>query len=291
MSPKNNSLRRDDVAIITVSYNSSSQIDQFLSHAVDSVTSSKHIFVVDNNSADAAITQKLCKQYKANFIPLHSNLGYGGAINASLEHLPAKLTTLVISNPDTYLNSQTITVLSERVANKKIGAAGPKILNEDGTVYPSAREIPSLRNGIGHGLFANIWPSNPWTKKYLSDTTNHHTRESGWVSGACFAIRRELFEKMNGFDSHYFMYFEDVDLGYRLNKAGFTNLYVPEASVQHIGGESTKMTKKAMLKYHHESASRFIGVKYSGLLWAPMRWIVRVGLAIRFRFQARKATT
>jgi N-acetylglucosaminyl-diphospho-decaprenol L-rhamnosyltransferase len=114
---------------------------------------------------------------------------------------------------------------------------------------------------------------------------------TGWVSGACLAIRRDLFTQVGGFDEKYFMYFEDVDLGYRLGKQGFTNLYVPEVSITHIGGESTKAIKKTMLRIHHESAMHFIQVKYQGILWAPVRGIIRVGLALRFCFQARKATT
>ncbi|MEY4997669.1 MAG: hypothetical protein RLY59_1073, partial [Actinomycetota bacterium] len=114
---------------------------------------------------------------------------------------------------------------------------------------------------------------------------------TGWVSGACLAVNRDLFETIGGFDEHYFMYFEDVDLGYRLGKQGLTNLYVPEVSITHIGGESTKATKKNMLRIHHDSAMRFIQVKYSGLLWAPVRGIIRLGLKLRFWFQARKATT
>jgi N-acetylglucosaminyl-diphospho-decaprenol L-rhamnosyltransferase len=87
------------------------------------------------------------------------------------------------------------------------------------------------------------------------------------------------------------MYFEDVDLGYRLGKLGYTNLYVPEVSITHIGGESTKAIKKSMLRIHHESAMRFIQVKYTGLVWAPVRGVIRIGLALRFWLQARKATT
>jgi N-acetylglucosaminyl-diphospho-decaprenol L-rhamnosyltransferase len=145
---------------------------------------------------------------------------------------------------------------------------------------------------VGHALFANIWLTNPWTKSYLSEAhLQNSTVPTGWVSGACLAIRKDLFTQVEGFDDKYFMYFEDVDLGYRLGKLGYTNLYVPEVSITHIGGESTKAIKKTMLRIHHESAMRFIQVKYRGLLWAPVRGVIRIGLALRFWLQARKATT
>ena len=287
-----NTLAPSDVAIITVSYNSSAQLEDFLASAVKSVASHSQIFVVDNNSADIEITEKLTKKLGVNILKLDKNVGYGSAVNKAVPVLPAEFTTLLVCNPDSELNPETVSALRSAVLDKKVGVAGPRINNEDGSVYPSARSIPSIRNGVGHALFANIWLTNPWTKNYLSEAhLQNKTFSTGWVSGACLAVRKDLFTQVGGFDDHYFMYFEDVDLGYRLGKLGFTNLYVPEVSITHIGGESTKAIKKTMLRIHHESAMRFIQVKYKGILWAPMRGVVRVGLALRFWLQARNSTT
>jgi N-acetylglucosaminyl-diphospho-decaprenol L-rhamnosyltransferase len=281
-----------DVAIITVSYNSSAQLSDFLASAVKSVASPSQITVVDNNSADIVVTEKLTKKLGVNLLKLEKNVGYGAAINKAVPALPKVLTTLLVCNPDSELNSHAVVALSKAVRENSVGVAGPRIYNEDGSVYPSARSIPSIRNGVGHALFANIWLTNPWTKSYLSEAhLQNSTVPTGWVSGACLAIRKDLFTQVEGFDDKYFMYFEDVDLGYRLGKLGYTNLYVPEVSITHIGGESTKAIKKTMLRIHHESAMRFIQVKYRGLLWAPVRGVIRIGLALRFWLQARKATT
>jgi N-acetylglucosaminyl-diphospho-decaprenol L-rhamnosyltransferase len=281
-----------DVAIITVSYNSSAQLADFLASAVKSVASPSQITVVDNNSADIKTTEALTKKLGVNLLKLDKNVGYGSAVNKAVPVLPVELNTLLVCNPDTELNVEAVIALSKALQDKNVGVAGPRIYNEDGSVYPSARSIPSIRNGVGHALFANIWLSNPWTKSYLSEAHLQNTTVStGWVSGACLAIRRELFIEVGGFDNNYFMYFEDVDLGYRLGKRGLTNLYVPEVSITHIGGESTKAIKKTMLRIHHESAMHFIQVKYKGILWAPVRGVIWIGLALRFWLQARKATT
>ena len=281
-----------DVAIITVSYNSSAQLTDFLTSAVKSVASPIQITVMDNNSADIAVTEILTEKLGVNLVKLDTNVGYGSAVNKAVPGLQEELTTLLVCNPDSELNPETVAALRNAVQESKIGVAGPRIYNEDGSVYPSARSIPSIRNGVGHALFANIWRSNPWTKNYLSEAhLQNKTVSTGWVSGACLAVRRDLFTHVGGFDDHYFMYFEDVDLGYRLGKLGYNNLYVPEVSITHIGGESTKAIKKTMLRIHHESAMRFIQVKYKGILWAPVRGIIRIGLALRFWLQARKATT
>ena len=281
-----------DVAIITVSYNSSAQLASFLASAVKTVAQASQITVVDNNSDDVAVTEKLTTKLGVNLLKLENNLGYGSAVNKAVPALPQELNTLLVCNPDSELNTEAVVALAKAVTDSSVGVAGPRIYNEDGSVYPSARSIPSIRNGVGHALFANIWLSNPWTKNYLSEAhLQNKTVSTGWVSGACLAVRRDLFTHVGGFDDHYFMYFEDVDLGYRLGKLGYNNLYVPEVSITHIGGESTKAIKKTMLRIHHESAMRFIQVKYKGILWAPVRGVIRLGLALRFWLQARKATT
>lgn len=281
-----------DVAIITVSYNSSAQLTSFLNSAVKTVASPNQITVVDNNSSDIDVTKALTAKLRVRLLALDTNVGYGSAVNKAVPGLPSSIQTLLVCNPDSELNAAAVSALAVASRPEKVGVVGPRILEVDGSVYPSARSIPSIRNGIGHAFFANIWQSNPWTKKYLSEAHLQNTTvPTGWVSGACLAIKKELFTQVNGFDDHYFMYFEDVDLGYRLGKLGFTNLYLPGVSITHIGGESTKAIKKTMLRIHHESAMRFIQVKYKGALWAPLRGIIRLGLAVRYFLQARKATT
>ncbi|MEY4040392.1 MAG: hypothetical protein RLZZ52_1260 [Actinomycetota bacterium] len=281
-----------DVAIITVSYNSSAQLASFLNSAVTTVASPEQITVVDNNSADIDVTKALTSELGVRLLRLDTNVGYGSAVNKAVQGLSNSIQTLLVCNPDSELNPAAVSALAIASQPDKVGVVGPRILEVDGSVYPSARSIPSIRNGIGHAFFANIWQGNPWTKKYLSEAHLQNTTvPTGWVSGACLAIKRELFAQVNGFDDHYFMYFEDVDLGYRLGKEGFTNLYLPGVSITHIGGESTKAIKKTMLRIHHESAMRFIQVKYKGALWAPVRGIIRLGLAVRYSVQARKATT
>ena len=196
-----------DTAIITVSYNSSAQLADFLAAALQCVNSPSQIFVADNASADVDVTRTFTAQCGATLVQLDDNYGYGGAINRALAAVPSDLSTLIICNPDAVLTPAAVDRLRAEVSNPAIGLAGPRILNEDGTTYPSGRAIPSIGNGIGHALFANIWKSNPWTKKYhakayLEDTT----QEVGWVSGSCIAIRRDVFESVGGFDEAYFMY-------------------------------------------------------------------------------------
>ena len=275
--------RPANVAVITVSYNSSAQLEDFLASAVSTVAKSAQILVVDNASADVAATRALTKKHGATLIELADNRGYGGAINAGAATLDDTVDYIVVANPDLSFSPDAVArLVAAADADPRIAATGPRVLNVDGSAYPSARAIPSLRVGIGHALFANLWPTNPWTRAYHSDATTRREQSAvGWLSGSCLCVRRTAFEAVGGFDEGFFMYFEDVDLGYRLGKQGFLNVFVPTAEVTHIGGLSTAAHSKAMLRVHHDSAYRFLAKKYPGVLLAPLRWVLRLALTAR----------
>src|SRR5699024_1848790 len=89
------------------------------------------------------------------------------------------------------------------------------------------------------------------------------------------------------FDPRYFMYFEDVDLGDRINRAGWCNVYASSAVVTHLGGHATAREPRRMLLAHHESAYRYVADRHRGLLWVPLLLVIRIGLALRGRYLAR----
>jgi N-acetylglucosaminyl-diphospho-decaprenol L-rhamnosyltransferase len=275
--------RPANVAVITVSYNSSAQLDNFLASAVATVADPAQILVVDNSSHDIESTRALTKKHGARLLELSDNRGYGGAINAGAATLNSEIEFIVVANPDLSFQPKAVAQLVEAAAaDPQIAATGPRVLNVDGSAYPSARSIPSLRVGIGHALFANLWPTNPWTRSYHSNVaTGNEQVAVGWLSGSCVCVRRTAFEAAGGFDEEFFMYFEDVDLGYRLGKLGFINVFVPHAEVTHIGGLSTAAHSREMLRVHHDSAYRFLSKKYPGPLLAPLRWILRLALTTR----------
>ena len=278
-----------DVGIVTVSYNSSEQLGSFLPGAVASLRTPSHVIVADNDSADITDTLRLAKALRARVVRLDRNAGYGAAANAGVAALPAACTAVLISNPDVTLTTETVSRLRDALfSDPAIGIVGPRILNADGSSYPSARAIPSIRTGAGHALFSRVWPRNPWTRRYHSDAfRSEENTDAGWLSGACLMLRRSTFDELGGFDEHYFMYFEDVDLGFRAGKRGLRNVYVPGAVVTHVGGETTRVNKRAMLAAHHDSAKKFIATKYAGTVWAPVRLVLRIGLNLRLWAESR----
>ena len=283
--------RLSSSAVITVSYNSSAHLRPFLESVRASESEHVLVIVADNGSADLDRVVTLTEEFDARLLRLGENIGYGGAINRAASTLTPEIESILVVNPDVSFQPGSIATLLETLeAHPTAGAVGPRVLNSDGSVYPSARRLPSLRTGVGHALFGKLWPANPWTRRYLSDAFESTTiTPAGWLSGSCVLVRRSAFDAVGGFDDDYFMYFEDVDLGFRLGKADWLSLYDPQASVVHTGAHSTSTESRRMLEVHHQSAYRFLRKKYSAVYLAPLRLALRAGLGARAMVQVRQA--
>lgn len=280
--------RATHVLVATVTHNSSSDLPAFLGSLNDACSRPMTVVVADNDSADAQATATLVAQAGYNTVLLHENRGYGGGISAAVESAQdAPWTSLLIVNPDvTFARDAIDTLIDALESDAGIGAAGPRIRESTGRTYPSARSLPSVRNGIGHALFANIWPGNPWTHRYHDASGDGLPRDAGWLSGACVLVRRAAYEEIGGFDPRFFMYFEDVDLGKRLGEAGWRNRYVPAAEVIHVGARSTTQSASRMLRVHHASAYQYLAKHHPGVRWLPFRLVVRLGLGARAIWQS-----
>jgi len=165
--------------------------------------------------------------------------------------------------------------------NPRAGAVGPLIREADGTAYPSARAVPDLVGGTGHALLADVWPGNPFSRRYRDDSDMSHERDAGWLSGSCLLLRWDAFDSVGGFDSRYFMYMEDVDLGDRMGRAGWRNIFTPAAEIRHAQGHSASSHPEITVRAHHDSAYRFMSDRLTGPWLAPVRLALKVGLALR----------
>jgi N-acetylglucosaminyl-diphospho-decaprenol L-rhamnosyltransferase len=246
--------------------------------------------VVDNKAKHPDNAMTVASDFGADYLPLKRNVGYGSAINAAVRTLPESIDWILVVNPDVVLGAGSIDALvAAGDEDPRVGAVGPTTLTSEGEVYPSARSVPSLRTGVGHALFANLWLDNPWSRAYRQDTTAEQLRrDAGWLSGACVLVRRSLFDELGGFDEGYFMYFEDVDLGYRIGKAGYRNVYEPDATVTHTGAHSTTSESGRMISAHHDSARRFLNRKYSKKWMWPIRVSLTIGLQVRSTLVRRR---
>jgi N-acetylglucosaminyl-diphospho-decaprenol L-rhamnosyltransferase len=283
----------DELAVVTVTYSPGKALAAFLDSLEKATARPYTVVLADNGSRDGAPERAAEERSGVELLRMGENLGYGGAANRAIAGLDTKIGWVVVANPDVvWLPGSLDELLAAGERTPRAGALGPLIRDADGTIYPSARLLPSLGRGIGHALFGTVWPNNPWTRAYRQSETAVVERDAGWLSGSCLLLRRTAFDSVSGFDSRYFMYFEDVDLGERLARAGWRNRYVPSAEVIHTGGHATTANREIsarMLIEHHRSAYRYLAGRYSGPLFAPLRLVLRAGLGARAMIAVRRA--
>lgn len=251
--------------------------------------------MADNGSTDGAPEAAATEHEFAEFFPTGGNLGYGTAINRAVTEIARRpgdfdQEFVLVVNPDVTFEPGSVDALLDAAGRWPRGAAfGPRIAEADGTVYPSARAVPRLGAGIGHAVLGPVWPGNPWTAGYLDDKDMTTERSAGWLSGSCLLLRRDAFDALGGFDEKYFMYLEDIDLGDRLGRAGWQNIYVPSAVIRHDQGHAANSVPEFTLRAHHRSAYLFQADRYPQSWQAPIRWALKAGLELRCRLAIRSA--
>jgi N-acetylglucosaminyl-diphospho-decaprenol L-rhamnosyltransferase len=238
------------------------------------------ITVVDNGSVDGSGASLAGADPEARLVETGANLGYGGGANRGLSQGQREL--VLVCNADVVVRAGTLAALTTALdADAGLGLVGPRLINSDGTLYPSARTFPSLVDAIGHGFLGLVAPRNRFSRSYKMLDWDHAGRRGvDWVSGSCFLARRRALEDLGGFDESYFMYLEDVDLCWRLGRAGWRVAYEPSGCVLHVQGVSTDQHPYRMIVAHHESLLRFAWRTTTG--WRRLLLpVVTLGLVVR----------
>lgn len=285
------------IAIVTVTFSPGEYLRSFMDSVPAASAQGAHVVMVDNGSRDGA-PEQAARDYGAEMIYSGGNVGYGAGMNVGARRVrdlresgEIDAEFFIISNPDVVFSPGAIDRMVEAARrHPRAGAVGPLIREADGTAYPSARAVPSIGRGIGHALLGNIWPQNPWTRAYLDAEVMDAERPAGWLSGSCLLVRWDAFESIGGFDERYFMYLEDVDLGDRLARAGWLNIFTPAAEITHAKGHVAGKHPEIVLRAHHQSAYRFQADRHPGWKWWPLRTVLRAGLAVRQFFAIRAAS-
>ncbi|MGH3560321.1 MAG: glycosyltransferase family 2 protein [Mycobacterium sp.] len=279
--------------MVTVTYSPGSHLDRFLASLSLATDRPMRVLLADNGSTDGAPQEAVQRYPDVRLFAAGANLGYGGAVNRAVARLAAEGETgefVIVANPDIQWGPSSIDALLDAAARWPHAAAlGPLIREPDGSVYPSARHLPSLIRGGMHAVVGPLWPTNPWTLAYRQERLAPSERPVGWLSGSCLLLRRSAFDAIGGFDERYFMYMEDVDLGDRLGRAGWLNVYVPSAEVLHHMGHATGRDPTSNLVAHHRSTYIFLADRHAGWWRAPLRWTMRGALAARAGLMVRSS--
>ena len=278
------------LTVVTVTYSPGSHLDRFLSSLTVATDRKVRVIIADNGSTDGAPEEAVQRYPGTELLRTGGNLGYGTAVNRAVATLPGEEEFVVVANPDVVWGPDSIDLLLDAAARwPQAGSLGPLIRDPDGSVYPSARHLPSLIRGGMHAVVGFAWKANPWTKSYRQERLEPSERPVGWLSGSCLLVRRSAFDAIGGFDERYFMYMEDVDLGDRLGRAGWLNVYVPGSEILHDKGHSTGRDPARNLTAHHTSTYIYLSDRHTGVWRAPLRWTIKVALRARARAAVRKS--
>ncbi|MCI4676826.1 glycosyltransferase family 2 protein [Candidatus Mycolicibacterium alkanivorans] len=278
------------LTVVTVTYSPGSHLDRFLSSLTVATDRPLTVVLADNGSVDGAPEEALERYPGTRLLRTGGNMGYGSAVNRAVAMVPADDEFVIVVNPDVVWSPGSIDALLEAAERwPRAGTLGPLIRDPDGSVYPSARHLPSLVRGGMHAVVGFAWKRNPWTKAYRQEYLEPSERPVGWLSGSCLLVRRAAFDQVGGFDERYFMYMEDVDLGDRLGRAGWLNVYVPSAEILHDKGHSTGRDPARNLRAHHDSTYIYLSDRHFGWWRAPLRWTIKGALKVRSCAAVRKS--
>lgn len=237
------------LSVIIVNYN----VRYFLEQALRSVRKAMvgidgDVWVVDNNSVDDSVRMVKTVFPEVKLIANAHNPGFSFANNQAIR--ASKGAYVLLLNPDTLVEEDTFSKCLEFMdAHPNAGALGVKLIDGSGKYLPeSKRGFPSpwvaFCKTVGlSGLFPK---SKLFNRYYLGHLSENEIQEIDVLVGAFMFIRRDALEKAGLLDETFFMYGEDIDLSYRIQKAGYKNYYFPETKIIHYKGESTK---KGSLNY------------------------------------------
>src|ERR1700754_4230793 len=280
----------DELVVVTVTYSPGPHLDRFLATLAHATERPVTVILADNGSTDGAPEEAAQRHPNARLLHTGGNLGYGTAVNRAVAEITPESEFVVVANPDVQWGPRSIDLLLEAAERwPRAGSLGPLDRDPDGSVYPSARHLPSLIRGGMHAVVGPFWKSNPWTAEYRQQRTVPSERAVGWLSGSCLLLRRSAFDEVSGFDERYFMYMEDVDLGDRLGEAGWQNVYVPSAEILHDKGHSTGRDPARNLAAHHTSTYIYLADRHPRWWQAPLRGAMRGALEVRSRLAVRRS--
>ena len=255
------------LSVIIVNYNVKFFLEQCLySVRKAAVSGGMETIVVDNLSTDDSLAYLRPKFPEVSFIANDANTGFGRACNRGLVQATGEL--VLFLNPDTIIPEGCLTKCLEFFdTHADCGALGVQMIDGAGKfLKESKRSFPSPLTSL-YKLFglSLLFPrSKVFGRYHLGHLPNNETHEVDVLAGAFMMVRRTVLDQTGGFDETFFMYGEDVDLSYRIQKAGFRNYYFADTTIIHFKGESTKRGSLNYVRMFYKAMSIFVRKHYGG---------------------------
>jgi O-antigen biosynthesis protein len=277
------------LSVIIVNYNVKYFLEQCLHSVVKACTGiNAEIIVGDNNSTDGSREYLEGSFTDVRFIWNSENIGFAKANNLALAK--AKGEFILFLNPDTILAEDSIEkCLQFFKTDEKIGALGIHMVDGSGNfLKESKRAFPSPLTSLFKlsGLAMLLPHSKIFARYHLGNLPENENHEVDVLAGAFMMMPKKILDEIGNFDERFFMYGEDVDLSYRIQKAGYKNFYFAESSIIHFKGESTKRGSLNYVRLFYKAMSLFVKKHYSGSKAGVFIFFIQTAIIIRAFFSA-----
>lgn len=252
------------ISVIVVSYNTRAltlECLRTLSAELDGLAA--EVILVDNASADETAAAVTGAFPRVRLIANAHNVGFAAASNQAMR--AARGGVFLLLNSDAFPEAGAVRKLVEYLdQHPAVGVVGPRLVNADGSVQASCFPFPTP---------VRAWLENLWLPKVLPPGSRwgdyrrwQHDEERlvPWVIGACMLVRREVYERLGGFDEHFFMYAEETDWQRRIRDAGWKIAFMPTAQVKHLGGASG-VDEKSRINRHFFQSLDYYECKHHGV--------------------------
>ncbi len=280
-----------ELSVIIVSFNVSAYLRQSLVSLVSATEgTSREIIVVDNSSSDGS-AEMVRNEFKGiKLIVSEKNEGYAAACNKGI--MASAGSYILILNPDTVVEPDAITTaLVFMRRHPEAGAAGARMVNGNGLFLPeSKRGFPSpLTSLFRFTGIGKLFPrSGFFNSYYLGHLPESQRCKADVLTGAFMLIRRDALDRAGLFDTAFFMYGEDIDLSWRIRKAGYFNYYLPDVQITHFKGKSAMQDEASSIR-HFYGAMNIFALKHLHPGWhLPVKAAVKLiesGALISFRIR------
>ena len=200
------------------------------------------IILVDNDSQDDSL--RIIKEEfgeRVTLVDAKGNLGFGKANNLGAKYTKGEY--LFLLNSDTILRNNAIKYLYDFIKqDSTVGIVGGNLFDNDGNPAHSFKynqfDLSSLKVS---GFFRTMWQKvSGKTQEWEFNDTKEPVELNGYITGADLMIKKSIFDEVGGFDSDFFMYFEESEMTFRVRQLGYKVYSVPEAEIIHLEGASTK---------------------------------------------------
>lgn len=274
-------------AVVILNYNGEKFLQKFLPSVLTHSGDAK-IIVADNASTDLSVDVLKQKFPSVHLVRLENNYGFCGGYNRALKQIDAEYYVLLNSDVEVTVDwlSPIITLLD---TTPDIAAVQPKIL-----AYNAKDHFEYA--GAAGGFIDSL--AYPFCRGRLFDVTEkdsgqyNDTREIFWATGACLVIRSKIYHQLDGLDEDFFAHMEEIDLCWKIQRAGHKVFYCGASSVYHVGGGTLSKSNPRKTYYNFRNGLSLAYKHWSAgeLAWKlPLRILLDYIAALKFLFSGKSA--